>query len=103
MLDAPADVLSATHDEDGDGLPDLIDKCPQIAGTNADMDGDGVGDACDPNPGSATEHFLLFATMQPGTSPFDANDWTQKADSLFGQLSSASTMSTNLFVTRALA
>jgi hypothetical protein len=35
-------------DNDGDGVGDLDDNCPNIANPDqADMDGDGVGDACD--------------------------------------------------------
>ena len=94
-----ADTVTG-HDEDGDGIPDVIDKCPQIAGTNADADGDGVGDACDPNPSVPTEHFLLFATMQPGDNPFDTNNWMQKDDSLFGHVGPGSPTSNNLFITR---
>jgi hypothetical protein len=71
------------HDEDGDGIPDIIDPCPHIPGDRADADGDGVGDACDPNPTVPTEHWLLFATLQPGDVPFDdASSFTQEADSL---------------------
>jgi hypothetical protein len=81
MADGPAG-----HDEDGDGLPDLIDLCPQIAGDNADADGDQVGDACDPNPSIPTERITLFATMQPGDVPFaDTMGWIQNADSILGK------------------
>lgn len=39
------------NDEDGDGLLDNCDPCPQIADpTPADSDGDQFGDACDPAP-----------------------------------------------------
>ncbi|CAG9465510.1 unnamed protein product, partial [Pedinophyceae sp. YPF-701] len=39
-------------DEDGDGVPDLEDNCPQtpnpkVGDEQPDLDGDGVGDACD--------------------------------------------------------
>ncbi len=38
-------------DSDGDGIPDAIDLCPDVASANnADTDGDGVGDACDKCP-----------------------------------------------------
>lgn len=71
------------HDEDGDGLLDFEDPCPHVAGDAADRDGDGVGDACDPNPDVPTEHFLVFATMQPGDQPFDdASGFTQEPDAL---------------------
>lgn len=71
-VDTAADtMLSAGHDEDGDGIPDSSDPCPHIAGTAADSDGDGVGDDCDLHPTTATEHWVLFATMQPGDTAFD--------------------------------
>jgi hypothetical protein len=35
------------HDEDGDGIDDACDACPQLADDQRDADGDGVGDACD--------------------------------------------------------
>jgi hypothetical protein len=71
-FDPLATIYSAGgHDEDEDGLPDSIDRCPHVAGDNADGDGDKVGDACDPNPNEPRERFLVFATMQPGDVPFD--------------------------------
>ncbi len=37
-----------TIDQDGDGVPDVIDNCPNIANTDqADCNADGVGNACD--------------------------------------------------------
>lgn len=83
-IDAIAAVDAVTgHDEDGDGIPDVIDPCPHIAGDTADADGDGVGDACDPNPSTPTESWIAFYTMQPGDQPFDdISAFTQKADSL---------------------
>lgn len=37
-------------DEDGDGIGDACDLCPQLVESTTDMDGDGIGDACDPDP-----------------------------------------------------
>jgi hypothetical protein len=68
------------HDEDGDGVPDAIDRCPHVAGDNADTDNDGVGDLCDPNPTIASEHYALFATMQAGDVPFDPNSKLVQGD-----------------------
>ena len=35
-------------DADGDGVPDDLDNCPQVANTDqADSDGNTIGDACD--------------------------------------------------------
>ncbi|CAL4119281.1 unnamed protein product, partial [Meganyctiphanes norvegica] len=37
-----------TKDSDGDGLPDYLDNCPNVANVNqADSDDDRVGDGCD--------------------------------------------------------
>lgn len=48
-IDAPVDAPPADHD--GDGIPDSVDKCPDIADPDqADEDGDGLGNACDPCP-----------------------------------------------------
>lgn len=76
--DAAADAGCAPvgHDEDGDGIDDACDVCPQIADpAQADTDGDGVGDACDPNPTAPGEHIAFFDPFEvplPGwtaTSP----------------------------------
>lgn len=42
-----ADPCVTGHDEDGDGIGDDCDVCPQLADDQSDGDGDGVGDACD--------------------------------------------------------
>ena len=84
VADAMHDVVLG-HDEDGDGIPDSEDPCPHIPGDRADRDGDGVGDACDPNPDTPTEHWLLFATMQPGDTAFDdLSGWEQEPDDIHG-------------------
>ena len=42
----PADT--GASDQDGDGIPDCDDNCPDVFNPDqADVDGDGVGDACD--------------------------------------------------------
>ncbi|MCX5902568.1 MAG: thrombospondin type 3 repeat-containing protein, partial [Proteobacteria bacterium] len=46
----------ADTDSDGDGVPDCIDNCPNVANHDqADMDGDRIGDVCDPCPQQAGE------------------------------------------------
>lgn len=81
------DVVALTHDEDGDGVPDVADTCPHVDGPQADSDGDGVGDTCDPNPSTPGDAIVLFSTMAPGDQPFAMtalNDgtWTQLPDAL---------------------
>ncbi|HEY4058398.1 MAG TPA: hypothetical protein VGM39_17415 [Kofleriaceae bacterium] len=59
-----------THDEDGDGVMDGCDDCPQESDpAQADADFDGVGDVCDPhisNPGDAIAFFDPFTSQDPG-------------------------------------
>ena len=59
----PADA--AVADGDGDGVPDDVDNCVDVANPDqADSDGDELGDACDARPDHAdfrlTGSFLLF-------------------------------------------
>ncbi len=88
LADSPTDVVPIGHDEDGDGVRDVDDTCPHLAGAQTDMDGDKVGDACDPNPTVAGDSIALFATMVTGDQPFtlgngfDDGVWTQLADAL---------------------
>ena len=72
------------HDEDGDGVPDLVDDCPHIPGPQADRDGDGVGDACDPEPDNPRQHRVMFAAMTADDQPFaeSAGAQMQLADAL---------------------
>jgi hypothetical protein len=80
--------VPAGHDEDGDGVADVDDNCPHLAGAQTDGDGDGVGDLCDPNPMTPGDVIALFATMQPGDQPFLTNpqdpsaSYVQLADAL---------------------
>jgi hypothetical protein len=44
----PVGSDAAHADADGDGVPDLIDNCPQVANADqSNQNGDGVGDACE--------------------------------------------------------
>jgi hypothetical protein len=75
----------AAHDEDGDGVPDLIDVCPHLPGSQADSDGDGVGDDCDFEPTVPRQRIALFATMRPGDQPFTlaaTGAWVQLDDAI---------------------
>jgi hypothetical protein len=78
--------MAKNHDEDADGVDDGCDVCPHVPDpAQLDSDGDGVGDACDPEPTNPRQHFVLFATMQPGDQPFTPStiggSWQQLADS----------------------
>ncbi|MCH8087016.1 MAG: thrombospondin type 3 repeat-containing protein, partial [Chloroflexi bacterium] len=43
-------------DADGDGVPDVIDNCPDVVNSDqADADDDGIGDVCDPTPNGEEE------------------------------------------------
>jgi hypothetical protein len=76
-------AIASGHDEDRDSIDDSLDPCPHDPTPTADGDGDGVGDACDPNPTLGTEHWIVFATMEPGNIGFDSiGDTTQEADAL---------------------
>jgi hypothetical protein len=83
--DARNDALVG-HDEDGDGIPDIIDVCPHIPDPDQlDSDGDGIGDACDPEPTNPRQHLVVFATLQPGDQPLGlagTGTWTQGSDSI---------------------
>jgi hypothetical protein len=75
--------MVAGHDEDGDGIPDASDLCPEIASTNVDSDGDGVGDECDPSVFVLGDRITVFGTMQTGDNPFvDTTGWTQEDDAI---------------------
>jgi lysophospholipase L1-like esterase len=43
-----SEIVSGSNDQDGDGVPDASDNCPQTANADqADMDNDGIGNVCD--------------------------------------------------------
>ena len=44
-------ITAINHDQDGDGITDLMDNCPSLSNTDqADTDDDHVGDVCDQSP-----------------------------------------------------
>lgn len=61
-------------DDDGDGVPDLIDSCPAAPNVDqADYDGDGVGDACDTHP------WVILSGACPGLMDFTVTRLTPGA------------------------
>lgn len=60
-IDATTCANATGHDEDGDGIDDACDGCPQVADpTQPDRDGDGVDDACDPHPDTPGDKLAFF-------------------------------------------
>ena len=63
----PIDCGPCTSDSDGDGIPDNVDNCPNVANADqANCDGDAAGDACDNFNGttsSSTNVVLLDSTL----------------------------------------
>lgn len=76
-IDASVDAGLANHDEDGDGVDDAIDNCPQshnpqqrnLGEMNAGNTPDGVGDICDPDPAESGNEILFFDGMHAGVVP----------------------------------
>jgi hypothetical protein len=87
----PSDAVDAVsidaplgHDEDGDGVPDTADVCPNIFDpSQTDTDGDGVGDACDPHmnlPIDQIVYFEPFANIDRWMTVGDGAQWTLEND-----------------------
>lgn len=74
----------ATHDEDGDGVPDACDLCPHVASPDqTNSDGDELGDACDTDAASA-QCVVAFETFEvaPPTSFQTVGVWDVESDRL---------------------
>lgn len=67
---ATAQVCSDLPDNDGDGIPNVADNCPEVANPDqADNDGEGAGNACDSTPdGSPDDSNLVDAGADSGGS-----------------------------------
>ena len=59
------EIVAGINDQDGDGVPDASDNCPQTANADqADIDNDGIGNVCDDDADGDTY-----------TVPADCNDY----------------------------
>jgi len=68
-------------DDDGDGVPNTTDNCPNVYNPpfdletkQDDIDGDGIGDACDPKPCTKSDGSDACPTDADGDTILDAKD-----------------------------
>lgn len=79
--DAAPDALVA-HDEDGDGIDNLLDNCPAVfnPGQQDDGDHDGVGDSCDPHMTTGGDRLVVQDYFDAGNfvwTPDRGSDWAR--------------------------
>jgi hypothetical protein len=84
----------ANHDEDGDGLADDVDNCPEASnpGQESVRDGDGIGDVCDPNATIGTDSRVLWVSFASASSCWEAagtSAWTFHDDAAYVMKNSA--------------
>ena len=61
-------------DGDGDGVPDLLDLCPDVADAmQGDFNGDGVGDACQDSDGDGLSDFVEIGLFDSDPALFDSD------------------------------
>src|SRR5512140_1757804 len=87
------------HDEDGDGVDDAVDPCPQIANeTTTDKDGDHVSADCDPDDqvgGTKVAFFAFDDTFPPAGISLDGDGISTQAGTIdFGTLTRFSSLTT---------
>lgn len=62
-------------DEDGDGVLDIVDNCPDSANpAQGDRDEDGLGDSCDPYPGEPENLLLCVSDLASCEFDLDVRD-----------------------------
>ncbi len=84
-----ADCTLSAADDDGDGVADTEDNCPNVPNPDqVDRDGDGLGDACDPEP-ERTNYRLRAQLSTVGGRGVSANA-TQSGSGATGEQSGQS-------------
>ena len=79
------------HDEDGDGIGDACDLCPQVGPNGSDTDNDMVPDACDPHYATVGDRVGAFDPFLTGSNGLpvgwkalsgSGGDWSMGSDSV---------------------
>ena len=61
-------------DDDGDGVPNILDICPTVADLlQGDFNGDGVGDACQDSDGDGLSDYVELTLFGSNPALFDSN------------------------------
>lgn len=83
--DAVSSCEAGAHDEDGDGIADECDVCPEVADPGqSDADGDGIGDACEfpGDPGRASERVAFLPFTESAGWVAEYGEWWRRDDML---------------------
>src|SRR5690348_2123917 len=70
-------VNDATADDDGDGIPNIVEYRLRTAANNADSNGDGIPDGSDDFDGDGVRNSV---EVELGTSPVDRADGADDSD-----------------------